>query len=83
MGPEHNYAQDNIYENNGYDADPFVKNMLGRGFDIIWDGSGADNRFDEPGAKTSFPPFLPSKNLPQPSYNLYWRVLNFAVGLAG
>ena len=35
--PEHVYAHDNIYENNGYDADPFVTNMLGRGFDIIWD----------------------------------------------
>jgi cytochrome c peroxidase len=79
--PEHNYAHDNIYENNGYDADIFVKDMLGGGFDIIWDGSGVNNRFDEPSAKTSFPPVLPSSKWPDPVYNLYWRVLNFVVGL--
>ncbi len=81
--PEHNYAHDNIYENNGYDADKFVKDMLGGGFDIIWDTTGANNRFDEPNAKTSFPPVLPSKSLPDPLYNLYWRTLNFVVGLIG
>lgn len=81
--PEHNYAHDNIYENNGYDADKFVKDMLGGGFDIIWDGSGVDNRFDEPNAKTSFPPVLPSSKWPDPLYNVYWRLLNFVVKLAG
>jgi cytochrome c peroxidase len=79
--PEHNFAHDNIYENNGYDADKFVKDMLGDGFDIIWDGSGVNNRFDEPSAKTSFPPVLPSSKWPDPVYNLYWRLLNFVVGL--
>lgn len=81
--PDNNFAHDNIYENNGYDADPFVKNMLGSGFDIVWDTTGVNNRFDEPNAKTSFPPALPKSNWPQPLYNLYWRVLNFAVGLIG
>ncbi|HNN14284.1 MAG TPA: parallel beta-helix domain-containing protein [Anaerolineales bacterium] len=79
--PDHNYAHDNIYENNGYDADKFVKDLLGSGFDIIWDATGVDNRFDEPNAKTSFPPALPSSKWPTPLYNLYWRVLNFVVGL--
>ena len=68
--PEHIYAHDNIYENNGYDADPFVKNMLGRGFDIIWDTNGADNHFDEK-VESSFPPLLPKTSWPQPFYNLY------------
>ena len=81
--PEHNYAHNNIYENNGYDADPFVKNMLGRGFDIIWDTTGGDNRFDEPNASSSFPPALPGSGWPNPVYNVYWRLLNFAVGLIG
>ena len=81
--PEHNYSHDNIYENNGYDADPFVKNMLGRGFDIIWDTTGGNNRFDEPNASSSFPPALPGSGWPDPVYNLYWRLLNFAVGLIG
>jgi len=78
--PEHVYAHDNIYENNGYDADPFVKNMLGKGFDIVWDTNGADNYFDEE-VSSSFPPILPKKSWPQPLYNLYWRVMNFVVGL--
>jgi cytochrome c peroxidase len=81
--PEHTYAHDNIYENNGYDADKFVKDMLGDGFDIIWDGTGVNNRFDEPNAKTSFPPVLPSSKWPDPVYNIYWRLLNFVVGLVG
>src|SRR5688572_11015056 len=81
--PEHNYAHDNIYENNGYDADIFVKDMLGQGFDIVWDGSGINNRFDEPNAQTSFPPMLPTSKWSDPAYNLYWRLLNFVVGLVG
>ena len=80
--PEHVYAHDNTYENNGYDADPFVKNMLGGGFDIIWDTNGADNHFDEE-VSSSFPPILPKSTWPQPLYNLYWRVMNFVVGLVG
>jgi len=80
--PEHNRIHDNTLENNGYDADPFIKDMLGRGFDVIWDGTGADNRFDQPGA-SSFPPALPGPDWPQPAYNLYWRLLNFVTGLIG
>ena len=67
--PEHVYAHDNTYENTGYDADPFVKDMLGKGFDIIWDTSGADNYFDE-NVSSSFPPILPQQSWPQPLYNL-------------
>ncbi len=80
--PEHNYIHDNTLEHNGYDADPFIKDMLGSGYDIIWDGSGVDNRFAQPGA-SSFPPVLPGKSWPDPFYNLYWRALNFVVGLLG
>ena len=78
--PEHVYAHGNSYENNGYEPDPFVKNMLGRGFDIIWDTNGADNHFDET-VESSFPPILPKTSWPQPLYNLYWRTMNFIVGL--
>jgi len=79
--PEHVYAHGNTYENNGYDADPFVKKLLGRGFDIIWDANGADNYFDEK-VSSSFPPVLPRKSWPQPLYNLYWRLMNFVVKIA-
>jgi parallel beta-helix repeat protein len=80
--PEHVYAHDNRYENNGYDADPFVKNMLGRGFDIVWDSNGAGNYFDEE-VSSSFPPVLPRTTWPQPLYNLYWRLVHWVVGLVG
>lgn len=80
--PEHIYAHDNMYENNGYDADPFVKDMLGSGFDIVWDASGADNYFDEE-VSSSFPSVLPKTSWSQPLYNLYWRLVNFVVRLVG
>ena len=80
--PEHNRIHDNVFENNGYDADSFFKDLLGSGYDIIWDGAGADNRFDQPGASV-FPPILPAGGWPAPLYNVYWRLWNFIVGLVG
>jgi parallel beta-helix repeat protein len=81
--PEHTYIHDNTYENNGTKPAPLIQGMLGSGFDIIWDTSGADNRFSEASSVTSFPPALPSPSWPTPLYNLYWRALNFVVGLLG
>jgi len=76
--PEHNSVRGNVLENNGYDAHPFIKRMLGRGYDIIWDGTGAGNTFAQLGA-SSFPPALPGPNWPKPLYNLYWRLLNLVI----
>jgi cytochrome c peroxidase len=73
--PEHNYIHDNTFENNGYDADPFVRRMVGRGYDIIWDGTGVSNTFAQPDA-SSFPPLLPSPGWPDAVDNLYWRLIN-------
>ncbi len=78
--PEYNRVHDNMLENNGYDADDFVKKLVGSGYDILWDGSGWDNRFDQPGARV-FPPLLPDSSWAPPFYNLYWRVLNFVIGV--
>jgi parallel beta-helix repeat protein len=80
--PEYNRIHDNVFANNGYDADAFVKDMVGAGYDILWDGSGWDNRFDEPQASI-FPPLLPSRDWAPPFYNAYWRLVNFVVGLLG
>jgi hypothetical protein len=55
---------------------------LGRGFDIIWDANGAGNYFDKE-VTPSFPPVPPKTSRPRPLYNLYWRLANFMVGLAG
>jgi parallel beta-helix repeat protein len=80
--PEHNHIHDNTLAHNGYDADAFVKNLVGSGYDILWDGSGWNNRFDQPGA-SMFPPILPDSSWAPPAYNAYWRLVNFVVGLLG
>jgi len=49
--------------------------------DIIWDGSGKGNVFDEPGAGVTFPPLLPTSNWPGFLENAYWQGLNLLVGL--
>ena len=48
------------------------------GADIIWDGSGANNTFDQPGA-SSFPPILPKSSWPTFLHRAYDNILNFAV----
>jgi len=78
--PEDNWIHDNVLENNGFDPDPSVRELGIPGADILWDGSGDNNRFDQPGA-TSFPPVLPSSRWPTPFYRLYWNVLNVLVSL--
>ncbi len=78
--PEHNWIHDNVLENNGYDPDPAVRELGIPGADILWDVSGWNNRFDQPGA-SAFPPILPTSNWPAPLYRVYWRMLNFLIGL--
>ncbi len=73
--PDDLFTHDNSYDNNGKNADPFVKNLIGSGADIVWDGSGAKNRFDDK-VSSSFPPVLPTSSWPAPVYNLYWHILN-------
>ena len=78
--PENNFIHDNILENNGYAPDALIADLGIPGADILWDGTGANNRFDQPGA-SSFPPALPRGWWPEFLYNVYWRVLDFVTGL--
>jgi parallel beta-helix repeat protein len=78
--PEGNWVHDNVFENNGYDADAFITDLGISGADILWDVSGAGNRFDQPDA-SAFPPALPSSSWPKFFYNLYWQLMNFLIGL--
>ncbi|HUF37270.1 MAG TPA: parallel beta-helix domain-containing protein [Anaerolineales bacterium] len=78
--PEGNWVHDNVFENNGFDADAFVTDLGIPGADILWDVSGAGNRFDQPGVST-FPPALPTSRWPAFLYNLYWQLLNILIGL--
>ncbi len=77
--PENNYVHDNIFENNGYDPDSFVKEMGIPTGDILWDVSGYGNVFNEPEAQGNFPPILPQNNWPVPLQKIYFRVLNFVI----
>jgi parallel beta-helix repeat protein len=78
--PEGNTIHSNTYANNGYDPDPVVAELGIPAGDILWDGSGANNRFDEPGA-TGFPPLLPRASWPVFVQRGYGNLLNFVIGL--
>ncbi|MBK8902150.1 MAG: right-handed parallel beta-helix repeat-containing protein [Anaerolineaceae bacterium] len=76
--PENNWIHGNTYENNGYDADPFVKDLGIPTADILWDGTGMDNRFNEEGAST-FPPLVPGDGWPSFVRRGYTNILGFLV----
>ncbi len=78
--PENIRVHGNIFENNGYDADAFVRDMGIPGADILWDVSGNGVALDEAEAE-AFPPLVPTSRWPQFAYNIYWRLLNFLIGL--
>jgi parallel beta-helix repeat protein len=79
--PEHNWLHDNSFANNGYDPDPFVREMGIPTGDLLWDGSGWGNTFDEPGASGTFPPLLPGHGWPVPARRVYSHALNLLIGL--
>jgi parallel beta-helix repeat protein len=60
--PEGNWIHGNTLADNGRNPAPAVR-AAGGGGDLIWDGSGADNRWEQPGA-TSVPPYLPTRGWP-------------------
>jgi cytochrome c peroxidase len=76
--PENNWVHDNTYENNGYDADPFVRDLGIPTADILWDGTGMDNRFNEEGA-SSFPPLVPGDGWPSFARRGYGNILDFLI----
>ncbi|MCO5187657.1 MAG: right-handed parallel beta-helix repeat-containing protein [Anaerolineae bacterium] len=81
--PENNHIFNNTYENNGYDPDPSVADMGIPVGDIVWDGSGWGNRFDEPAAEPGFPVVLPGSNWPDWLARIHWQALQALVKIAG
>ncbi len=81
VGPlsEGNWIHDNIYENNAYDPDQFVKDLGIPVGDILWDGSGSNNRFNDD--VPSFPPLLPGDGWPGFIQRGYGNILSFVIGL--
>ena len=84
VGPlaENNYAHDNQYANNATDPDPVVAELGIPAGDILWDTTGANNRFDEAGA-SSFPPLLPGDGWPGFLRTAYGNVFRVLTGLLG
>lgn len=80
--PEGNRVYDNTYENNGYDPDKMIQELGIPAGDILWDGSGAGNQFDDTGM-SSFPPLLPKSSWPEFVQRGYGNILTFLIGLIG
>ncbi|HUM69632.1 MAG TPA: parallel beta-helix domain-containing protein [Chloroflexota bacterium] len=81
--PENNWIHGNTYENNGYDPDPATTDLGIPGADIIWDGTGVGNHFDEDSSVSTFPPILPKSSWPAWLYRSYYNILNFAIERMG
>lgn len=81
--PENNYIHDNTYSNNGYDPVEFVANLGVPVGDTLWDGSGWNNRFDEPEADHGFPIIMPSDDWGMRRKRIHWHWLNQIVSLLG
>jgi parallel beta-helix repeat protein len=74
--PEGNRIYGNKLSGNGSNPGGLVKEMGARNVDLLWDGSGWDNTWIQPGAK-SFPAMLPSDIWPGIARRAYARVFSF------
>ena len=80
--PEGNFVHDNRLAGNGKNPAPSVRAVGGVGLDILWDGSGWDNVFAQPGAKT-FPLWLPNRSWPAFAARAWSRFVSTLAGLLG
>ncbi|HHZ98669.1 MAG TPA: hypothetical protein EYN68_03760 [Candidatus Marinimicrobia bacterium] len=71
--PDRNWIHDNILENNGLDPDPSVVELGLDGVDLLWDLSGAGNRWDQE-ASSKLPPLLPGSDWPDIARRANWRL---------
>ncbi len=80
--PEANWIHANTLAGNGGNPAPAVKAMAGRGVDLLWDGSGWDNAWHQPGA-IAFPPLLPDRTWPDVLRRAWSRVISYLAEKAG
>ena len=71
--PQSCWIHENEMRNNGLDPDPSVLKLGFPGADLLWDLSGYDNSWDQPGA-SSMPPTLPNKSWPDIVRRANWRL---------
>lgn len=72
--PEGNWIHDDTLQNNGSNPSPEAFRFGLPGADLVWDGSGWDNSWQE-NARSTFPPILPNRTWSDFTRRAYWRVL--------
>jgi cytochrome c peroxidase len=77
--PEGNRIFNNKLSENGRNPGEMVKQLGAMNVDILWDGSGWDNSFEQSGVK-KFPAMLPTNNWPDVFRRAYARVYSFVRG---
>ena len=80
--PERNRIHSNTFSNNGYDPDDKIRELGFGGADLLWDGSGFDNTWDEPNA-TSIPPSLPQTDWSGLRRRAHFRFWQSVIAVAG
>jgi parallel beta-helix repeat protein len=78
--PEGNRIHGNTFSDNGRNPVPAIREAGLKGADLLWDGSGWSNTWDEPSASRAMP--LPSSHWPAPVRRLWWRLINIFAALA-
>ena len=76
--PENNRIHGNTFADNGRNPTGEIKKMGLMNTDIFWDGSGWDNSFEQPDAKT-FPRVLPTQSWPSLARRAFTRGYQFVV----
>lgn len=74
--PEGNKIFNNKLSENGRDPGGLVRELGAMNVDILWDGSGWDNSFEQSGVK-AFPSMLPTNNWPDVFRRAYARVYTY------
>ncbi|MGE0127716.1 MAG: parallel beta-helix domain-containing protein [Blastocatellales bacterium] len=74
--PEGNKIFNNKLAENGRNPGGLVKELGAMNVDILWDGSGWDNSFEQSGVK-AFPGMLPTNNWPDVFRRAYARVYSY------
>ena len=80
--PESCWIHDNEYANNGTNAAGIVVESGFQGSDLLWDVTGYDNSWHEPGA-SKLPPMLPGKDWSGLSRLANWRLWRFLTRILG
>ena len=74
--PEGNRIFNNTFAENGRNPGGLVKELGAVNVDVLWDGSGWDNSFEQSGVK-NFPAMLPTNNWPDVFRRAYARVYSY------